>query len=66
MGRAEALLQERARIETDPASFLSLEAIFGEIGKDPRLVSMVRYWLKSFEKDGAVAALKRAAAAGFF
>jgi mannitol-1-phosphate/altronate dehydrogenase len=66
MGRAEALLQERARTETDPVSFLRVEAIFGEIGKDPRLVSMVRYWLKSLEKDDAVAALKRAAAAGFF
>ena len=66
MGRAEALLQERARTEADPASFLLVEAIFGEIGKDPRLVSMIRYWLKSLEKDGAVAALYRAAAAGFF
>jgi mannitol 2-dehydrogenase len=66
MGRAEALLQERARTETDPVCFLRVEAIFGEIGKDPRLVSMVRYWLKSLEKDDAVAALKRAAAAGFF
>jgi hypothetical protein len=66
MGRAEALLQQRASIETDPASFLFVEAIFGQIGKDPRLVSMVRYWFKSLEKDGAVAALKRAAAAGFF
>jgi mannitol 2-dehydrogenase len=66
MGWAEALLQERAKTETDPASFLLVEAIFGEIGKNPRLVSTVRYWLQSFEEDGAVAALKRAAAAGFF
>jgi len=59
-------LQERATTEADPASFLLVEAIFGEIGNDPRLVSMIRYWLKSLEKDGAVAALYRAAAAGFF
>jgi mannitol-1-phosphate/altronate dehydrogenase len=66
MGRAEALLQESAGTVADPASFLFVEAIFGPLGNDPRLVSAVRSWLQEFEGHGAAAALNRAAAERLF
>lgn len=64
MGKAEALLQERARSQDTPLSFLSAEAIFGEVGRDPRLVGTVRSWLDSLEHMGVATTLKEAADTG--
>jgi mannitol 2-dehydrogenase len=64
MGKAEALLQEHARSQKGPISFLSIAGIFGEIGRDPRLLAPVRAWLHSFDQGGAAETLRGAAAAG--
>ncbi len=60
MGNAEALLQQRARSQDDPISFLDVEEIFGQIGRDPRLVKIVRAWLQSFGTVGVRETLKSA------
>ena len=66
MGKAELLLQQRARSLDDPIAFLSVEEIFGHVGRDPRLLASVSAWLQSFEEIGAPETLKRAGDNGIF
>ena len=66
MGKAEALLQDRARSSDGPISFLSVEEIFGEIGGDQRLVRAVNGWLCAFDQLGVGEAMTSAAAADLF
>ena len=66
MGKAELMLQERARAHEDPITFLSVEAIFGPVGRDPRLVDQVHACLRSLEDLGAPETLKRAGDSGAF
>jgi mannitol 2-dehydrogenase len=62
MGKAEAILQQRARSPGGPISFLSVDEIFGQLGREPELVDAVRYWLRSFDQIGVAETLREAAA----
>ncbi len=44
----------------DPVAMLSVEPLFGAIGRDARLVSKVGYWLKCIADDGIAATLAQA------
>ena len=67
MGRAEARLQQQARIATDdPAAFLAIDEIFGAVGRDTRLLSAIDHWLQSFGDYGVGGTLSHAAAEGLF
>lgn len=62
-----ALLAEQAeRGDRDPAPLLSITALFGELGRDPRLVATVGKWLSSLYDVGTRATLAKAAAQGAF
>ena len=55
------LLEERARAGgPDPVPLLSIEPLFGELGRDPRLSGPVGEWLASLYAVGAKATLARA------
>jgi mannitol-1-phosphate/altronate dehydrogenase len=60
MGKAEMQLQGFARNCADPASFLSVDEIFGQTGRDPRVVAAVRVWIRSFEELGVAQSLSTA------
>jgi len=63
MGRAEARLQDQVRTGCgDPASFLSVEPIFGQLGSNGLLIRAVRSWLQSFQTLGVAQTLRFAEA----
>jgi mannitol-1-phosphate/altronate dehydrogenase len=66
MGAAEARLQEQARGTEGPASFLRNEEVFGEIGRDPRLIEAVEAWLHLIGEAGLIETLEDASTAGVF
>jgi len=51
---------------TDPAALLSIEPLFGELGSDDRLKSVVGEWLASIYRFGMAETLAKAAARGLF
>lgn len=58
-----ALLRERAlQGGPDPAPLLSIESLFGELGRDPRLVGPMGVWLASLYERGSLETLRRAKA----
>ncbi|GAA0569514.1 mannitol dehydrogenase family protein [Craurococcus roseus] len=58
-----ALLRERAAAGgADPGPLLGVEALFGDLGADPRLASPVRRWLASLYEAGSKRTLARARA----
>ena len=58
-----ALLRERALAGgPDPAPLLQIEPLFGELGRDPRLVAPVGRWLALLYGEGSQATLLRAQA----
>lgn len=64
---APDLLHERARAGgDDPAAILSIEAVFGPLGRDERLVARVRTWLKSFTEYDVAGTLAKAAQDALF
>ena len=50
----------------DPAAILSIEPVFGPLGRDARLVTAVRSWLGSFTAHDVAGTLARAGEQGFF
>ena len=59
------LLAERAAAGgSDPAPILSISALFGELGQDPRLVAAVARWLAALDRQGVRATLREAADEG--
>jgi mannitol-1-phosphate/altronate dehydrogenase len=57
-----ALLRERAVAGgPDPAPLLGIEQLFGDTGRDPRLLGAVGHWLGLLYRDGAKATLAEAA-----
>ena len=64
MGKAELQLQELARADVAPISFLMVDAIFGNVGTHPRVVANVGRWLTQLSSDGAEATLRGAAHTG--
>jgi mannitol 2-dehydrogenase len=50
----------------DPAGILSIETLFGQLGRDTRLVSAVRSWLASFTERGVAGTMAWAAEHDFF
>jgi mannitol 2-dehydrogenase len=57
-----ALLRERAAEgRADPGPLLSIEKLFGTLGREERLVAPLRHWLGSFHAVGSAATLERAA-----
>lgn len=60
MGKAEHQLQSVARRINDPVAFLSEERIFGDVGRNPRLISSVEHWVRLLQKEGPVETLHRA------
>ncbi len=56
------LLAEKAKEgDGDPRPLLSIDQLFGGIGRDPRLIAAVEKWLSSLYDVGARATLQRAA-----
>lgn len=59
-----ALLGQRAREGgADPGPLLSIEPLFGQLGREERLVAALRRWLASFHARGSGATLAEAARA---
>lgn len=57
-----SLVHQRARAGgDDPAGLLSIEPVFGPLGRDVRLVTAVRSWLETFTAHGSAGTLARAA-----
>lgn len=57
---ANALLQQRARESGgDPAALLSVEALFGDLARNSRLMESLRAWLGAFESGGVENALRQ-------
>ena len=46
----------------DPAPLLAIAELFGDMGRDPRLLQPVGRWLGALYRDGAKATLAQAAA----
>lgn len=50
----------------DPTAILSIEPVFGQIGRDARLVTAVRRWLEAFSARGITGTLAQAGEHGAF
>jgi mannitol 2-dehydrogenase len=56
------LLKERALANgSDPSPILAIEALFGDLGRDPRLIGAVGRWLAMLDRTGMRATLQAAA-----
>ncbi|NOW44989.1 mannitol-1-phosphate/altronate dehydrogenase [Novosphingobium sp. SG751A] len=64
MGKSEEQLQQLSQTIADPALFLDVSEIFGDLGSDPRLKSSIRHWLTALDNDGAIGVLQSAARTG--
>jgi mannitol 2-dehydrogenase len=66
-GASQGALQDAARVGgDDPTAILSIEPVFGELGRDPRLISAVKSWLIAFTERGVAGTLAWAAERGCF
>ncbi|PXA86768.1 mannitol dehydrogenase [Nostoc sp. 3335mG] len=61
---ADAMREAAMRGGSDPAPLLSMRALFGDLGDDPRLREAVSPWLASLYADGVSATLEHAARQG--
>jgi mannitol 2-dehydrogenase len=55
---ANAALQQRA-LADDPAALLSVTLLFGDLGRNARLMGALRAWLNAFKSGGAETALRQ-------
>lgn len=63
---AEALVKMARAGGPDPAPLLSIEELFGPLGRDPRLVAAVGAWLAPIYDSGIRATIAAGAAKGLF
>ena len=55
----DRLQQVARRAAEDPAAWLGLEEIYGEIGRNPAAVAAFGVWLTALMQDGTAATLRR-------
>lgn len=63
---AETLAQKAREGGRDPTPILSIRALFGDLGQDPRLAAAVGGWLASIHDRGVRATIAEAAERGLF
>ncbi len=55
----DRLQQVARRAAKDPAAWLGMEEIYGEVGRNPAVIAAFGLWLKALMQDGTAATLRR-------